>query len=91
MIGWLRANAEALRLERWFLFASHPYQETWAAAPGGMALMEGTGSAAHLTELGRASRCGMCSVDYQASFDEAVEIIHAQIDRGDRPRHLSPR
>ena len=53
MIGWLRANAEALRLERWFLFASHPYQETWAAAPGGMALMEGTGSAAHLTELGR--------------------------------------
>ena len=53
MIGWLRANAEALRLERWFLFASHPYRETWAAAPGGMALVEGTGSAAHLTELGR--------------------------------------
>jgi len=53
MIGWLRANAEPLRLEHWFLFASHPYQETWAAAPGGMALVEGTGSAAHLTELGR--------------------------------------
>lgn len=24
-------------------------------------------------------------------IDEAVEIIHAQIDRGDRPRHLRPR
>ena len=53
MVTWLQANAAALNIQRWFLFASHAYQEPWAVAPGGIDLVDGTGPAWHLTDFGR--------------------------------------
>lgn len=52
MLAWLKANATALRLERWFIFSSHAYQEPWATQPAGIALVEGVGDPAQLTEFG---------------------------------------
>ena len=52
----LKANAGALRLERWFLFATHPHTEDWATAPGGITLVQGTGPHARLNALGELYR-----------------------------------
>ena len=56
MLKWLKANAAALRLERWFIFSSHAYQEPWATQPAGIALVEGVGDQAQLTEFGELYR-----------------------------------
>lgn len=52
MVSWLRANAAELRIQRWFLFASHAYKEPWATAPGGIALLNKVGNDSQLTALG---------------------------------------
>ncbi|MCX6023613.1 MAG: glycosyl hydrolase [Chloroflexi bacterium] len=52
MLTWLRANAEPLKLQRWFVFSSHGYREPWAAAPAGMALVEAGNDGPKLTPFG---------------------------------------
>ncbi len=56
MVGWLRANAAPLRIERWFVFSSHGYKETWATGPAGVYLVDGLAGNARLTELGQLYR-----------------------------------
>lgn len=56
MLQWLKTNGRQFKVERWFLFSSHPYTEPWATAPGGIWLMEDTPSGPRTTSLGNLYR-----------------------------------
>lgn len=52
MLGWLRANSQALGVERWFQFTSYFERETYSTVFGGVRLMDGPSAAARLTRFG---------------------------------------
>lgn len=56
MTDALRMRSAELHLERWFLFATHPYAEDWATAPGGISLVDGAGTDIRLSALGQLYR-----------------------------------
>jgi hypothetical protein len=53
VLDWLLANAGPLRLQRWFWYIQAPVPEPYAAAFGGVALMETIGPTAKLTPFGQ--------------------------------------
>ncbi len=56
MTDALRMRSAELNVERWFLFATHPYVEDWATAPGGISLVDGAGTDARLSAFGELYR-----------------------------------
>ncbi|MBM2827117.1 MAG: hypothetical protein HW403_1181, partial [Dehalococcoidia bacterium] len=52
MLEWLDMNSEPLNIQRWFIFSSHGYRDPWAAAPGGIALLESAGAQVRRTDFG---------------------------------------
>jgi len=56
MMSWLQQNSGPMRIERWFAFSSHGWKEPWAAAPGGIALIERSAAAERLTAFGELYR-----------------------------------
>ncbi len=53
LFGWLGDNAEALSIERWFVWAMYTEAEPWQSQWGGIALTDGRGPDASLTRLGQ--------------------------------------
>jgi hypothetical protein len=53
ILDWLLANADALRIERWFWYIQAPVPEPYAATFGGVALMDSAGPGARLTPFGQ--------------------------------------
>jgi hypothetical protein len=53
ILDWLLANADALRIQRWFWYIQAPVPEPYAATFGGVALMEDAGPMAKLTPFGQ--------------------------------------
>jgi len=53
VFGWLNENAEALKIERWFLWTAWMGPESWQEQWGGITLTDGPAADAPLTRLGR--------------------------------------
>ena len=53
---WLDRNAARYNIERWFVFATHKYQDGWATQPNGMRLIDGQQPQGPLTPMGETYR-----------------------------------
>jgi hypothetical protein len=53
VFGWLNENAEALNIERWFLWTAWMAPEAWQEVWGGITLVDGPAADAAITRLGR--------------------------------------
>ena len=53
---WLEDNAAQYNIQRWFVFATHKYQDGWATEPNGMRLIDSQVLDGALTPMGDAYR-----------------------------------
>ena len=51
-LDWLENNSKPMNIQKWFIFSSHGYREPWAAAPGGIGLLQDNGTGPDLTTFG---------------------------------------